>query len=58
MDFTDAILEFNSFKYKYDEIYTKETWKGGCVGSAVVLWIVTEYDLSHNDDLKQIHIQL
>ena len=51
-----AFKEFEEFKYKNEEIFTKSEWDGDWDEDTAVFLICAEYVLGDDDDPEMIHI--
>lgn len=51
-----AIKEFNEFKFKHEEIFTKSKWPGKWNDDKAVLLICAEYVCANDDELDKCHI--
>ena len=51
-----AIREFNEFKYKHEEIFTKSKWGGDWDDNNAVLLICAEYVCENDKEIEKCHI--
>ena len=51
-----AIKEFNEFKYKEEEIFTKSKWSGDWENGNAVLLICAEYVCGDDKEFENCHI--
>lgn len=51
-----AIKEFNNFKFKQEEIFTKSKWTGDWEENNAVLLICAEYVCGTKKDIEDCHI--